>query len=259
MRRVVAEILAESDSVGGPAAADEVIVIMIGATGQCAVVKGDIAFEVESLDGASFGVDVEPVAELIEEDVVPQQLCSVLVLSVNAVAVAAIFSRALPAVMINQAAIDFGIGRGAPGPDSDTSVMDDQVNALGIWSQDVDAGAPRARAIGRRTHDLESPIPGPRAFNGKSRAVASSTINSGAPAGELPKDNGFARVTGEAAGERARIGPAVKPNGVTGTSRGAGRQGPGETKWFFCGAAGAREAGGGDVKVSRGGSCDGKT
>src|SRR5262249_45821545 len=116
-------------------------------------------------------VRVEAVAELLERDVVAHALRAGLVLRVDAVPVAAV--GPLPAVVVDEAAVDLAVGPRREGGDALPRIVDDEVDEPDPGARRraaVDAVAaadvpgPRARLGGEPVrvgaHDLEVLVPG---------------------------------------------------------------------------------------------------
>jgi hypothetical protein len=121
---------------------------VIGGAGEAAVVKGGVAFEVEALGVAALAIDMDAPAELVEEDVVADAFGALGVLGVNGMAVTAVGCGALPAVVVDQAAVDLGVSCGSPESDADAGIMDDQVDAPGVRAEDVHAATAGGGPVG---------------------------------------------------------------------------------------------------------------
>src|SRR5689334_6802175 len=93
----------ERDALGRLASADEDVVVT--RAGRCAVVEGDVALELQAFERALFGVSVNAPAVLSEDKVVADELRALLVLRVDAVAVAAV--GLAPAVVEDDVAVKF--------------------------------------------------------------------------------------------------------------------------------------------------------
>ena len=102
--------------------------IDVGILGDGAVVEDDVVLHHEMLQVAAHCIAVNAQAELIEHDVIRQRHHSVLVLDVQAVAVTAV--GGIPTVVINEAAVGFGIRRSHKQPHATARVVDDQVDQL---------------------------------------------------------------------------------------------------------------------------------
>src|SRR5437016_643382 len=109
MRCMIAEILMQRDFVRGPIAADQVVAIMIHTASERSVIKRNVTLQFEALDRAFFGINMDAIAELVEENVISDQLCPTLVLSIDSMTMPAIRRSSLPPVVVDQAAINFRI------------------------------------------------------------------------------------------------------------------------------------------------------
>ncbi len=86
----------------------------------------------KALQLPGFGVIVNAVTVLVENDVINYALCAVRVLSVNAVSVTAIGRRSLITVVVNDAAVNFGIDRWHPETYADVAVVNHQIDQLAV-------------------------------------------------------------------------------------------------------------------------------
>jgi hypothetical protein len=195
---------------------------------ETSVIEGGVALVVQVVEVAAFGVAVDAVAELFEEDVVVDFLGGVagVVGDVGAVAVAAVGS--VVAVVVDEAAVDdSGIGAGAA-QDALGGVMDDHVDQAGAIAVEVDACSAARRLVpagirpagGVGVEDFEAPVPGIGAVDVEGVEVAVVVAVEGGPlTGVLAHDDRVGRGAVEVAGVRPDVGAAAQPDRVAGVNR----------------------------------------
>ncbi len=173
-------------------------------------------------------VNVDAVAEPREHDVVGDVLGPGLVLGIDAVAVSAV--RTFPAVVVDQAPVDLGIGPGGERADALTRVVNRQVHEpdsrIGaVAAVDAiaaaDVGRPgsglRRHALRVGARDFEAPEPRVRSVDRENGdAVRVPAVERRALAGILAHDDRGRRRAVEVTGEGPGVGAAPKPDRVSG-------------------------------------------
>src|SRR5207247_1042692 len=164
------------------------------------------------------GVDVDPVAELIEDDVVPQRHRAGGALRINAVPVTEV--GLLPPVVVDEAAVDLDIRLLRVRVESDPAVVHDQVDELEVRRVGDYQVRPRAReAVGVGVHDLEAPkrhiapADDEEVAAGCARGPA-IRVEDRALTGVLPHHDRSRRGARHGGVDRARIGAAAQPDRV---------------------------------------------